>query len=501
MKLQFDGNQPFQLAAVQAVLDLFDGQPRSEATSSPLQLKDYGPMFRGQVQTDLGVGNHLLLDDERLLRNTRAVQLRNDIEVGDERSPLSSWELFDAPANMSRLCPHFAVEMETGTGKTYVYLRTIRELSRRYGWRKFVIVVPSIAIREGVLKNLEVTAEHFGDLFDHEPCEFFVYSSKDLNRLRQFATANTLQIMVINIDAFRKDAEGTGDGQASTPNVIYKQIDRMSGHRPIDFMQAARPIVVLDEPQSIDNTEKAQAAIQRLNPLCTLRYSATHRDEHNLVYRLDPVRAFELKLVKQIVVASVGAEGGANAAFVRVEGVDNTKGIKAKLAVHVAGKDGPRVKSITVRQGDDLFDKSGERECYRDGFKVVEINTRFEDGELLDYLSSLQVNPKKSLYEYVEYDSEVERAFAKALNERSDIRLFVKLPRWFVVDTPVGAYNPDWAIVKSDSSTVYMVRETKGTRDFRKRRGVENDKVRCGERHFDALGVSFDVVTSVDEIR
>jgi restriction endonuclease len=257
--------------------------------------------------------------------------------------------------------------------------------------------------------------------------------------------------MVINIDAFRKDAEDTGEGQGSAPNVIYKQIDRMSGQRPIDFLQAARPIVVLDEPQSIDSTEKAQAAIQRLNPLCTLRYSATHREEHNLVYRLDPVRAFELKLVKQIVVTSVAADGGANAAFVRIEQVDHTKGIVAKVRIHVTGKDGPKEKLVALKSGDDLFVKSGEREC-------------------------------------------------KALDDRPDIHLFVKLPRWFVVETPVGPYTPDWAIVKHYDATVYMVRETKGTKDFRKRRGAENDKVRCGARHFEALGVSFDVVTSHAEL-
>ncbi|MFN9968913.1 MAG: DEAD/DEAH box helicase family protein, partial [Phycisphaerae bacterium] len=369
------------------MVDLFDGQPRSESTSSPLRLQDYGVLFRGQAQSELGVGNHLILDEGRLRQNTRAVQMRNDIEVADEQAALSAWELRDEPANTMRRCPHFAVEMETGTGKTYVYLRTIRELSRRYGWRKFVVVVPSIAIREGVLKNLEVTKEHFGDLFDHEPCEFFVYSSKDLNRLRQFATANTLQVMVINIDAFRKDAEATEDGQpGAAANVIYKQIDRMSGQRPIDFLQAARPIVVLDEPQSIDNTEKAQAAIRRLNPLCTLRYSATHREEHNLVYRLDPVRAFELKLVKQIVVTSVAADGGANAACVRIEKVDNTRGIGAKARIHVAGQDGPREKLVTLKPGDDLYEKSNERACYRDGFKVVEIDAT-PGGECVHFVS------------------------------------------------------------------------------------------------------------------
>ena len=170
MKLQFDGTQPFQLDAIAAVVDLFDGQPRSEPGYAPLRLTDYGPMFAGRVQTELGVGNHLILDEARLARNARAVQLRNDIEVADEHAPLSGWEMFDVPANMARRCPHFSVEMETGTGKTYVYLRTIRELAKRYGFLKFVIVVPSVAIREGVLKNLEITHEHFETLFDRQPC-------------------------------------------------------------------------------------------------------------------------------------------------------------------------------------------------------------------------------------------------------------------------------------------------------------------------------------------
>ena len=197
--------------------------------------------------------------------------------------------------------------METGTGKTYVYLRTIFELSRRYGFQKFIIVVPSVAIREGVLKNIEITAEHFRALYNNLPFEHFVYDAKKINRLRQFATSNTLQILVINIDAFRKNFTGTEEEQKS--NVIYKESDKLSGRQPIEFVQAARPIVIIDEPQSVDSTDKAQEAIKALNPLCTLRYSATHRNPYNLVYRLDPVRAFELKLVKQIVVASASRPG------------------------------------------------------------------------------------------------------------------------------------------------------------------------------------------------
>lgn len=157
-------------------------------------------------------------------------------------------------------------------------------------------------------------------------------------------------------------------------NVIYKDTDRLSGHAPIDFLRATRPIVVIDEPQSVDNTDEAQDAIKGLNPLCTLRYSATHKNPHNLVYRLDPVRAFDLKLVKQIVVASVRVDDSANEAFVRVEDVDNRKGIKARLRIHVQAKDGPKEKVVTAKKGDDIFELSRELECYRQGFSITEIS-------------------------------------------------------------------------------------------------------------------------------
>lgn len=344
-------------------------------------------MFAGQQQTELGVGNRLLLAEEKLLANTRALQLRNDIE-SDPAAPLECWELFDLPANQERRCPHFSVEMETGTGKTYVYLRTIFELSRRFNFQKFIIVVPSVAIREGVLKNIEITMEHFRSIFNNLPFEYFVYDAKKINRLRQFAVSNTLQILVINIDAFRKNFTGTEEEQKS--NVIYKESDRLSGRQPIEFVQATRPIVIIDEPQSVDNTEKAQEAIKALNPLCTLRYSATHRNPYNLVYRLDPVRAFELKLVKQIVVASAAAESNANDAFVRVENIDYKNGIKAKLRIHVQTGEGPKEKSVTVKNGADLFMVSNERACYEQGFSVAEINAepgnefiRFNNGRTL----------------------------------------------------------------------------------------------------------------------
>lgn len=372
MKLQFDANQQYQLDAVAAVTDLFDGQPQGAPEYSVIQVGDWGGLFAGQARTELGVGNHLLLAPDKLQANARSVQTRYDIEIADPAAALESWDLFETAANTARTCPHFSIEMETGTGKTYVYLRTVFELSRRYGFQKFIIVVPSVAIREGVLKNIEITAEHFRALYNNLPFEHFVYDAKKVNRLRQFAVSNTVQILVINIDAFRKNFTGTEEQQKS--NVIYKESDKLSGRQPIEFVQATRPIVIIDEPQSVDSTEKAQEAIRALNPLCTLRYSATHRNPYNLVYRLDPVRAFELRLVKQIVVGSTAAQGGANEAFVRVEQVDYKKGIKAKLRIHVQTAEGLKEKSVTVKSGADLFALSNERAAYRQGYEVAEIN-------------------------------------------------------------------------------------------------------------------------------
>jgi type III restriction enzyme len=371
MKLQFDANQPFQLAAVAAVTDLFEGQPASAPEFSVIKMTGNEGLFEGQERNELGIGNRLAVDTEKLRRNVRDVQSRNEIEVEEESTALEAWELFDAPANVARACPHFSVEMETGTGKTYVYLRTIFELSKNYGFKKFIIVVPSVAIREGVTHSLGAMAEHFKAIYDEE-AEAFVYDAKRVNRLRQFATANTLQIVVINIDAFRKNFAGTEDEKKS--NVIYKEMDRaLGGRAPIEFIQAARPVVIIDEPQSVDATDKAQEAIKALNPLCTLRYSATHKNAYNLVYRLDPIRAFDLRLVKQIVVASASADGAANDAFVKVDGITNKPTIKAKLRIHAQAVGGPKPKSVTVRKGADLFQLSGERAHYQDGWSVTEI--------------------------------------------------------------------------------------------------------------------------------
>lgn len=367
MKIQFDPKQEYQLDAVNAVVELFDGQPLEKPDYSVIFQTMDTELFAGQARTQLGVGNRMLLDEAKMLENLRAVQERHDLDLAEQ---VEAWAWSDDKG--SHWCPHYSVEMETGTGKTYVYLRTIFELSRKYGFKKFIIVVPSVAIREGVLKNLEITAEHFRALFNNVEFEHFVYDAKKVNKLRQFATSNTIQVLVINIDAFRKNFTGTDTENRS--NVIYKENDKLSGRQPIEFVQATQPIVIIDEPQSVDSTDKAQEAIKALNPLCTLRYSATHRNTYNLVYKLDPIRAYELRLVKQIVVASALSGDAFNGAYVKVENIDNRKGIKAKLTIHANAKEGAKSLKVTVKNGADLYELSENREAYRDGFIVTEIN-------------------------------------------------------------------------------------------------------------------------------
>lgn len=369
MKLQFDANQDYQLEAIRAVVALFDGQP--DASQSAVTRADE---LSSLTLTETGVANRRVINDAQWLKNLHAVQKAHGIEPSEA---LATMTLEDgSPVGE---CPNFTVEMETGTGKTYVYLRAIHELAKTYGFRKFVIVVPSIAIREGVLKSLQITKEHFQTLYDYERTEFMVYDSGKVNQLRNFALSDAIQILVINIDAFAKDTaerNGNGNGGArgarSRGNVINQV--RETGVAPIEFIQATQPIVILDEPQNLE-TDIRKQAIARLNPLCTLRYSATHRASYNLIHSLDPVRAYELGLVKQIGVDSVIELKDANQAYVEVEGFRAGKrSVSAKLSIWVNQATGPAKRTVTVKNGDDLYALSNQREIYKNGFIVNEID-------------------------------------------------------------------------------------------------------------------------------
>ena len=357
MKLKFDPSLEYQQDAINAVTNIFEGQP---IVQSHFEISS--SVGDAMKLSDLGVGNKIILSEEQLLTNVRKVQEANDIEKTPE---LQGRE--------------FSIEMETGTGKTYVYLRSIFELSKNYGLRKFIIVVPSVAIREGVLKSIDIMKDHFRTLYNNAPFDYFVYDSKKLGRVRQFATSNQIQIMVINIQSFSKDvadkdiAEMTDD-ELKKLNVIHRENDKMSGRKPIEFIQAANPIVIIDEPQSVDNTPKAKRAIANLSPITTLRYSATHRNPYNLLYKLDPVRAYDLGLVKRIEVASIRSDDSFNDAYVKLLKTDNKNGIKARVEIHRERNGNVKPAKVTVKQGDDLYVKSGERESYRDGYIVQNID-------------------------------------------------------------------------------------------------------------------------------
>lgn len=363
MKLKFDSTQDYQIQAVNSFIDLFDGQPLNQGdyTIEINAKADIGQQL-STVQTELGIGNHLAIDEDTILKNLHNIQERNDLD------PISEQEFKNYGNN-------FSVEMETGTGKTYVYLRTIFELSQKYGFKKFIIVVPSVAIREGTLKNIEITADHFKALYNNIEFEHFVYDSKKANRLRQFATSNQLQIMIINIDAFNKET-----------NIFNQERNQLSGFSPRDFIHSVRPIVLIDEPQSVDNTPKAQEAIKSLNPLCIFRFSATHKNLYNLIYKLDPIKAYELRLVKQIVVASVIGTNAQNDAYIKLLEVDNKSGIKAKIKVQVQDKGSVKEKDFWVKQNADLYTLSNEREAYRNGFEVLDISCE-PGNEFIDFTS------------------------------------------------------------------------------------------------------------------
>ncbi|WP_059173778.1 type III restriction-modification system endonuclease [Bacillus sp. FJAT-27445] len=341
MKLKFISDLPYQRRAIDSIIGIFKGQPMKQSNFTVSYGED-----AGMLQTDLGVGNRLELTQDRILKNVQEIQVENGLARSETLGGMN-----------------FTIEMETGTGKTYVYLRTIYELNRKYGFSKFVIVVPSVAIREGVHKSLEVTKQHFAELYDRTPLEYFVYDSDKLDKVRNFATATAIQVMIINIDAFRKSFDDPDKEDKS--NLIHRPNDRMNGYRPIEFIQQTNPIAIIDEPQSVDRTPKSKEAISSLQPLCTLRYSATHVETYNMVYRLDAVDAYNEKLVKKIEVMSVRSEQDHNQPYMKLIEV---KPGKAKLELDVEKQGKVKRTAKMVKNGDELFDVSGGRELYRNVF-------------------------------------------------------------------------------------------------------------------------------------
>jgi len=341
MKLHFEPDLDYQLQAVDAVCDLFRGQEVCRTEFTVTRDPADAQQRLAFAQNDLGIGNRLTLLDDEILSNLSDIQIRNGLALS---TSLASGD--------------FTVEMETGTGKTYVYLRTIFELNKRYGFTKFVIVVPSIAIKEGVYKTLQITDDHFRALYAGVPFEYFLYDSTKLGQVRNFATSASIQIMVVTVGAINK----------KDVNNLYKDSEKTGGEKPIDLVRATRPVIIVDEPQSVDGglQGRGKEALDAMDPLCTLRYSATHVDKHHMVYQLDAVDAYERKLVKQIEVAAATVEDAHNRPYVRLVSVTNRRGtISAKVELDKETPSGVQRSVSSVEDGDDL-EQTTRRAIYKD---------------------------------------------------------------------------------------------------------------------------------------
>ena len=377
MKLQFK-IQPFQTQAVESVVDCFVGQPKisgityriapgafnvkslkKEAVPAHLGMKDLeGEGFKNA---------DIQIPKNQILENIRSVQKRQNLPLSEKLIATDACDI------------NLDVEMETGTGKTYCYIKTIFEMNKRYGWSKFIVVVPSIAIREGVYKSLEITAEHFTETYGKK-IRFFIYSSKQLHQLESFSSDGGINVMVINIQAF--NATGKDNRR------IYDELDDFQSRRPISVINSNRPILILDEPQKMEG-KKTLEALEYFNPLMILRYSATHRRTHNKVHRLDALDAYNQKLVKKIAVRGITVKGlSGTKAYLYLESIEISK--KAPLArMEIEVRQGKGIKRIMKRleKGTDLFTASNELDQYR-GFVISQIDAfqdkvEFTNGEVL----------------------------------------------------------------------------------------------------------------------
>ncbi len=368
MRLRFK-NQEYQNDAVSAVVDVFEGQPFNDGVSyriDPGTWEAQGALLWEQAAFDFasadgseyGLRNaEIALDPATLLAHLQKVQKRSGL--------VPSKSLINSKA-AERGVPNLDIEMETGTGKTYVYIKTIMELHRRYGWSKFIVVVPSIAIREGVKKTFDITAEHFQELYGTKP-RAFVYNSRRLEEVEHFSSDSGIQVMIINMQAF--NATGKDNRR------IYDELDDFGSRRPIDVISANRPILIIDEPQKI-GAAKSLEALSRFNALFVLRYSATHKVQHNLVYRLDAVDAYNQKLVKKIAVRGITVKGLAgSSAYLYLEGIDIAKGSapRGRLELEVQTVSGIRRQTKKVDKGTNLHDLSNGLEAYR-GLFITDID-------------------------------------------------------------------------------------------------------------------------------
>ena len=342
MKLKFN-IQEYQTDAVNSIVDIFNGQRINKSNFT----------VSSNTLFTQGTGNYLDLLDDQLLENIRNVQLKNKLTRSTDLN------------NMN-----FSIEMETGTGKTYVYTKTILELNKKYGFTKFIIVVPSIAIKEGVFKSFTITEEHFKSLYDNVNYHYFIYDSKKKGQVESFATSTDVEVMIVTIGAFISDF----GIDSKKSNLMYRRDESINDQIPIELIRNTNPIVIIDEPQSVDNTPKSKEAISKLNPLCQLRYSATHKNKYNLMYKLDAVDAYNQKLVKQISVNSISTDDNVNNAYIKLLSVSDKNGYSAKVEVNSKKNNGTvERKQVTIKVEDNLKDYTDLD--YYDSYILDDIDT------------------------------------------------------------------------------------------------------------------------------
>lgn len=351
MKLKFKV-QPYQTNAVESVVDCFAGQPNLAGITYRID-----PGRKAQISSfEEGFKNaDIALPDHQVLANIKDVQRRQNL-------PLS-----DALVSSAGCKFNLDTEMETGTGKTYCYIKTMFEMNKQYGWSKFIVMVPSIAIREGVYKSLQITADHFAETYGKK-ARFFIYNSKRLHELESFSSDAGINVMVINIQAFAS--------RGADNRRIYDELDDFQSRRPIDVIASNRPILILDEPQKMEG-KATMEALPKFKPLMILRYSATHKTQHNRIHRLDALDAYNQKLVKKIAVRGIHTRGlaGTNA-YLYLEGIDiSKKAPVARIELEVKLKSGEIKRQLRrLEFRDDLFAESGQLDQYRDGFTISQID-------------------------------------------------------------------------------------------------------------------------------
>ena len=364
MKLQFK-HQKFQADAAKAVVDVFAGQPYLV----PSYMMDKGTGLYQQTLTEeedfTGWSNHKIipeLSDKSILEHINSIQRANQIKPSSK---------LEGRFNLT-------IEMETGVGKTYTYIKTMYELNRAYGWSKFIVVVPSIAIREGVYKSFQVTQDHFAEEYGKK-IRFFIYNSAQLTQIDHFASDSSINVMIINSQAF--------NAKGKDARRIYMKLDEFRSRRPIDIIAKTNPIVIIDEPQSVEG-KQTKENLKQFNPLMTLRYSATHKLDsiYNMIYRLDALEAYNKRLVKKIAVKGITESGStATESYVYLEGINLSKSAPtATIQFDMKGSSGIRKVTRTVSEGYNLYDNSGQMEEYKHGFVVSKIDGRDDSVEFIN---------------------------------------------------------------------------------------------------------------------